>query len=153
MARAFRQLRDGGMGEAEARAVSGFESAGRVVDLTVESPAVQNINRHVWELLAAVGVALMALRMAGRRASTKRSCSAWGLASQRRAFSAGVTRAACTPPGDLGTGRDSPPPGPRDARDGGTRDPGRRDGPPVTTTPGRGPGWRVGGIVGVPGAS
>ena len=48
------------MGESEARAVCGFEWAGRAVDLAVESPAVQNINRHGWKLLAVVGVALMA---------------------------------------------------------------------------------------------
>ena len=60
MARAFRLRRDGGMGEAGARAVSGFEAAGGAGDLTVESPAVQNINRQVRELLAAVGVALRA---------------------------------------------------------------------------------------------
>ena len=45
---------------AQPRAACGIDYAGRAVDLAVESPVMQNINRRVWKLLAAVGVALMA---------------------------------------------------------------------------------------------
>ena len=78
-ARAFRQLRDGGMGESEAQAVGGFDPAGGAVDLAVESPVVQNINRHVWKLLRSWASPRWLTHGRTKSVSTKRSCLAWRL--------------------------------------------------------------------------
>ncbi len=63
---------------------------------------MQNINRHVWKLLAAVGAALMAYAWADEERFNQAELFGLGLVSQRRAFCSGVPRPARAPPGDNG---------------------------------------------------